>query len=75
MDSYRVEVDSSNEKIGYKIREAQLQKIPYMIILGKNEALNSNLSIRTRSGEKIDGISLDDFIKRINSSLRPCYLS
>ena len=65
LDSYRVEVDSSNEKIGYKIREAQLQKIPYMIILGKNEALNSNLSIRTRSGEKIDGISLDDFIKRI----------
>ena len=64
-NSYRVEVDSSNEKIGYKIREAQLQKIPYMIILGKNEALNSNLSIRTRSGEKIDGISLDDFIKRI----------
>ena len=65
LDSYRVEVDSSNEKIGYKIREAQLQKIPYMIILGKNEALNSNLSIRTISGEKIDGISLDDFIKRI----------
>ena len=65
LDSYRVEVDSSNEKIGYKIREAKLQKIPYMIILGKNEALNSNLSIRTRSGEKIDGISLDDFIKRI----------
>ncbi len=65
LDSYRVEVDSSNEKIGYKIREAQLQKIPYMIILGKNEALNGNLSIRTRSGEKIDGISLDDFIKRI----------
>ena len=67
LDSYRVEVDSSNEKIGYKIREAQLQKIPYMIILGKNEALNSNLSIRTRSGEKIDGISLDDFIKRIKN--------
>ena len=65
LDSYRVEVDSSNEKIGYKIREAQLQKIPYMIILGKNEVLNNNLSIRTRSGEKIDGISLDDFIKRI----------
>jgi len=56
---YRVVVDDSNEKIGYKIRGAQLEKVPYMIVIGKNEKENNTLSIRKRTGEKIDNITLE----------------
>lgn len=66
---FRVEVDSSDEKIGYKIRQAQLEKLPYMIILGKNELENNNISIRARNGEKIDGILLDEFILKLNKEV------
>lgn len=66
---FRVEVDSSDEKIGYKIRQAQLEKLPYMIILGKNELENNNISIRARNGEKIDGISIDEFILKLNKEV------
>ena len=66
---FRVEVDSSDEKIGYKIRQAQLEKLPYMIILGKNEVENNNISVRARNGEKIDGILLDEFILKLNKEV------
>ena len=66
---FRVEVDSSDEKIGYKIRQAQLEKLPYMIILGKNEVENNNTSVRARNGEKIDGILLDEFISKLNKEV------
>lgn len=66
---FRVEVDSSDEKIGYKIRQAQLEKLPYMIILGKNEVENNNISVRARNGEKIDGILLDEFISKLNKEV------
>lgn len=63
---FRVEVDDRNEKIGYKIREARLQKVPYMLILGDNEVENGNLSVRTR-GENGDlgTMSTADFLSRI----------
>lgn len=70
---YRIEVDSSNEKIGYKIRSAQLEKVPYMIVLGKNEIENNNISIRSRSGEKIDSITVDNFIARINNEIEETF--
>jgi len=66
---YRVEVDSSSEKIGYKIREAQLEKVPYMIVLGKNEAEQNNISVRARDGKKMDGIMLDEFISILNEEM------
>ena len=66
---FRVEVVSSDEKIGYKIRQAQLEKLPYMIILGKNEVENNNISVRARNGEKIDGILLDEFISKLNKEV------
>lgn len=66
---FRVEVDNSDEKIGYKIRQAQLEKLPYMIILGKNEVENNNISVRARNGEKIDGILLDEFISKLNKEV------
>lgn len=66
---YRVEVDSSDEKIGYKIRQAQLEKLPYMIILGKNEVENKNISVRARNGEKFDNISIDEFISKLDKEV------
>ena len=46
----RVELDERQEKIGYKIREAQLQKIPYMLVVGDREAAEGTVSVRTRTG-------------------------
>ena len=47
----RVEVDDRSEKLGYKIRQARLEKVPYMIIVGENEKNNMSVSIRQRDAE------------------------
>lgn len=60
----RVEADHRNEKIGYKIREAQLQKIPYMLVLGDKEAEAGTVSVRTRAGGDEGAMSLGDFISK-----------
>lgn len=72
-EDFRVEVDSSNEKIGYKIRNAQLEKDPYMIILGKNEVQNNQISIRARDGKKIDNISIDDFVNMLQNEIKDAF--
>ena len=61
----RVEIDDRNEKIGYKIREARLQKVPYMLIIGDNEVETQTLSVRAR-GEQGDlgSMGVDEFINR-----------
>ena len=61
----RAELDDRNEKIGYKIREARLQKVPYMLIIGDNEVENGTLSVRER-GENGDlgSMTADEFIER-----------
>ena len=59
----RVEVDDRSEKIGYKIREAQLQKIPYMIVVGDKDIENDTVSVRHRKEGDLGSMSLDDFIK------------
>jgi len=61
----RVELDDRNEKIGYKIREAQLQKIPYMLIVGDKEVEEGNVSLRSRKDGDLGPISLDNFIEKI----------
>ena len=65
----RVETDLRNEKIGYKIREAQSQKIPYMLVLGDKEAENDTISVRTLSGEQ-SVESLSDFIARLQADVK-----
>ncbi len=62
---FRVEIDDRNEKIGKKIREAQLQKIPYMLVIGENEKSNNNICVRSRSQGDLGTQTLDDFIKEI----------
>ena len=61
----RVEVDDRNEKTGYKIREAQLQKIPYMLIVGEKEVEGNTVSIRSREEGDIGAKSVEEFTKEI----------
>ena len=65
----RVETDLRNEKIGYKIREAQLQKIPYMIVLGDKEMSEGNIAIRSRKGGDLGAMAIDDFIVKIKAEV------
>ena len=61
----RVKVDSRAEKIGYKIREAELERVPYMLILGKKEAEEPVLSIRRRRNNENDVMDLDGFVTKL----------
>ncbi len=58
---FRVEVDHRSEKLGYKIREAQTMKIPYMVVVGDKDMENHTVSIRHRTGEDLGAMSLDAF--------------
>ncbi len=58
----RVTTDERSEKIGYKIREAQLEKIPYMLLIGDKEIENGTLSVRKRGEGDIGAMSVDEFI-------------
>ena len=59
----RGEVDDRSEKVGYKIREAQMQKTPYMLIMGDKEAEEGTVSVRARNGGDLGAVSVEDFIK------------
>ena len=61
----RVEVDDRNEKTGYKIREAQLSKVPYMLIVGDKEVDSGTVSVRDRKDGDLGSIKIEDFIKKI----------
>lgn len=61
----RVETDLRNEKIGYKIREARLEKIPYMLVVGDNEVDTNTVSVRSRKAGDLGQSSLEDFIEKI----------
>jgi threonyl-tRNA synthetase len=66
----RVELDGRQEKIGYKIREAQLQKIPYMLVAGDREAAEGTVSVRSRSGGDQGSRMIDEFIDAALSEVR-----
>ncbi len=63
----RVEKDFRNEKLGFKIREAQLQKTPYMLVAGDREVKEGTLAPRKRSGETLKSMTVEDFIRQIES--------
>ena len=65
----RVELDDRNEKIGYKIREAQLQKVPYMLIIGDKEVEAKTVGVRSRKEGDIGAMSQDEFIKKIKNEI------
>ena len=66
----RAEIDIRNEKIGYKIREAQLQKIPYMLVLGDKEAETGEVAVRARIEGQGGTMPLDMFIEKINEEVK-----
>jgi threonyl-tRNA synthetase len=63
----RVELDSRSERMNLKIREAQLQKVPYMLVIGDREASADAASVRLRSGEDLGALAVDDLVSRIAS--------
>uniref|UniRef100_A0A8C6DKZ9 Threonyl-tRNA synthetase n=1 Tax=Moschus moschiferus TaxID=68415 RepID=A0A8C6DKZ9_MOSMO len=65
----RVETDLRNEKIGFKIREAQMQKIPYMLIVGDKEVENGVVAVRARKAGDLGTMTLDDFMARIEKEV------
>ena len=67
---FRVEVDGRNEKIGKKIREATLEKIPYMLVVGDRDMENGTVSVRHRSGEDLGAMTLDQFAALLGDEVR-----
>jgi threonyl-tRNA synthetase len=67
---YKTEVNYDDQKIGYKIREAISEKVPYMIVLGKNEVENNVITVRDRKGEDIKDIKVEDFIEMMNNVVK-----
>ena len=61
----RVETDTRNEKIGFKIREAQMQKIPYMLVIGDKEVENNVVAVRSRGEGDLGTMPLESFTERI----------
>ena len=66
---FRVEVNDSNDRMNAKIRQAQLQKIPYMLVAGDREVEAQSLSVRTRSGDNLDPMSIDQVIDRFTKQV------
>ena len=65
----RAELDDRSEKIGYKIREAEFQKIPYMLIVGKEEVTDNLVAVRKRKQGDLGKFTLDDFLKKIKREI------
>jgi threonyl-tRNA synthetase len=66
----RVDIDERDEKLGYKIREAQMQKVPYMLVLGDQEVENGSVNVRKYGEQKSESMPFDDFLKMIQGELR-----
>lgn len=70
-EGFRVESDLRNEKIGYKIREARLEKVPYMLILGDKEADTGTVAVRHREDGDRGSVSLEDFVAGVRNQMAP----
>ena len=66
---FRVETDLRNEKIGFKIRTHTLQRVPYMLVLGDREAEQNVLAVRTRNGEDLGVMSLEDLVAKVDQEI------
>ncbi|MDW2980727.1 MAG: threonine--tRNA ligase [Rhodanobacter sp.] len=67
---FRVQSDLRNEKVGYKIREHTLQKVPYLLVVGDRERETGAVSVRTRSGEDLGSMPLAGFVERLETEIR-----
>ena len=66
----RVEVDGRVEKVGFKIREAQLEKVPYMVIVGEKEEAENNISVRSRDEGELGNVELAKFIEEVQAKVK-----
>jgi len=66
----RVELDDRNEKVGYKIREAQMQKIPYMLVIGDKELEAGQVAVRGRKDGDMGAIGLGEFVEKITEEIK-----
>ena len=69
-DGFRVHSDLRNEKIGFKIREHTIARVPYLVVLGEREVEQETISARTAQGDRLDGLSLDAFIDQLRSNFK-----
>ncbi|MDR7426779.1 MAG: threonine--tRNA ligase [Armatimonadota bacterium] len=65
----RVEVDASNERIAYKIRQAQVMKVPYMLVVGEREVSSARVAVRRRDGEDLGPMTVDAFLQRLQQEV------
>ena len=66
----RVKVDDRRETLGKKIREAQLQKVPYMLVVGDRDAAAGTVSVRQRGGTDLGALSQEDFLSRLHEETK-----
>ena len=66
----RVEYDDRSEKLGYKMREAQIQKVPYLVVLGKNEEAENTVSYRLHGQKETTTVSFDEFVNLIVKDIK-----
>ena len=66
---FRVESDLRNEKIGFKIREHTIQRVPYLLVVGDREVENNCVAVRTRTGEDLGSVPLQEFVQRLNTEV------
>jgi len=69
VNDIRVELDDRAEKVGFKIREAQLEKIPYMLVIGEKEVESGMISVRSREEGELGSMSVEDFLAKINKQI------
>ncbi len=67
---FRIETDVRNEKIGLKIREHTIQRVPFMLVIGANEVVNGSVSVRTRYGDNLGTMSKEEFVSLLNKHIR-----
>jgi threonyl-tRNA synthetase len=65
----RAELDDRNEKLGYRIREAQLHKVPYMLVVGEREAQAGTASLRRRTGEDVGAVPVDRIVSELGAEI------
>ncbi|QDP01436.1 threonine--tRNA ligase [Thalassotalea sp. PS06] len=69
-NGFRAKADLRNEKIGFKIREHTLKRVPYLLVVGDKEMENGEIAVRTRKGDDLGKLSVDDFIKQLNNEVK-----
>jgi threonyl-tRNA synthetase len=67
---FRVQADLRNEKVGYKIREHTMQKVPYLLVVGDREKETDTIAVRTRAGEDLGSMLLATFVERLETEIR-----